>query len=383
MALTYVKPHGALYGAGARDETIARAVADAAAVFGVPVMGMAGKAHETAAKAAGVGFIAEYYADLEYDDDGFLIITRKHIAYDPEVVVRRARRVIEEGVAETASGGEIPMRAETVCVHSDTPGAPELVQGPRGRARGHPVPILRSTWPEHEVQTPIPGVFYRRPSPDEDEFVQEGDDGRVRRDDRPGGDHEELPGGRDRGGRQAGRVPRRQRGRGHRRAGGRRRRRRRMTRVLVANRGEIALRVIRAAHDLGLEAVAVHSTADAGAPHVREADAAVEIGPAPAGKSYLSIPALIEAAKESGADIVHPGYGFLSERAEFAKAVEDAGLAFAGPTSEHIALMGDKARAREAADDAGVPTIPGSDGAVEDVDERRRRWRRRPATRSP
>ena len=128
MALTYVKPHGALYGAGARDETIARAVADAAAVFGVPIMGMAGKAHETAAKAAGVGFIAEYYADLEYDDDGFLIITRKHIAYDPEVVVRRARRVIEEGVAETASGGEIPMRAETVCVHSDTPGAPELVK---------------------------------------------------------------------------------------------------------------------------------------------------------------------------------------------------------------------------------------------------------------
>jgi UPF0271 protein len=128
MALTYVKPHGALYGAGARDETIARAVADAAAVFGVPVMGMAGKAHEAAAKGAGVGFIAEYYADLEYDDEGFLIITRKHVAYEPELVIRRARRVIDEGVAETASGGEIPMRAETVCVHSDTPGAPELVK---------------------------------------------------------------------------------------------------------------------------------------------------------------------------------------------------------------------------------------------------------------
>jgi acetyl-CoA carboxylase, biotin carboxylase subunit len=139
-----------------------------------------------------------------------------------------------------------------------------------------------------------------------------------------------------------------------------------MTRVLVANRGEIALRVIRAAHDLGLEAVAVHSTADAAAPHVREADDAVEIGPGPAGKSYLSIDALIEAAK--GCDIVHPGYGFLSERAEFAKAVEDAGLTFAGPSSEHIALMGDKARAREAAAEAGVPTIPGSDGAVDGVD---------------
>ena len=141
-----------------------------------------------------------------------------------------------------------------------------------------------------------------------------------------------------------------------------------MTRVLVANRGEIALRVIRAAHDLGLEAIAVYSAADESAPHVRDADHAVAIGPSAAGKSYLSIPAVIEAAKESKADIVHPGYGFLSERAEFAAAVEDAGLSFAGPTSKHIALMGDKARAREAAEDAGVPTIPGSDGAVDDVD---------------
>jgi UPF0271 protein len=140
MPLAYVKPHGALYGAGARDEAIARAVADAAAVFGVPVMGMAGKAHEAAAKAAGVGFIAEYYADLEYDDDGFLLITRKHVAYDPEVAVRRVHRVIDEGVAETASGGEIPMRAETVCVHSDTPGAPELVEALAAALRGTPSP---------------------------------------------------------------------------------------------------------------------------------------------------------------------------------------------------------------------------------------------------
>jgi 5-oxoprolinase (ATP-hydrolysing) subunit A len=138
MPLAYVKPHGALYGAGARDEAVARAVADAAAVFGVPVMGMAGKAHEAAANAAGVGFIAEYYADLEYDDDGFLIITRKHVAYDPEVAVRRARRVIEEGIAETASGGEIPMRAETICVHSDTPGAPELAAALAAALRSAP-----------------------------------------------------------------------------------------------------------------------------------------------------------------------------------------------------------------------------------------------------
>jgi len=142
-----------------------------------------------------------------------------------------------------------------------------------------------------------------------------------------------------------------------------------MRRVLVANRGEIALRVVRAAHDLGLEAVAVHSTADAAMPHVELADAAVEIGPPPAARSYLNVEALLDAAQKTGAEGVHPGYGFLAERADFARACEDAGLAFAGPTSEHIALMGDKARAREAARAAGVPTIPGSDGAVADADE--------------
>ena len=142
-----------------------------------------------------------------------------------------------------------------------------------------------------------------------------------------------------------------------------------MNRVLVANRGEIAIRIIRAAHDLGLEAVAVHSDADVDAPHVRLADQAVGIGPPPAARSYLEIATIVEAARATGAEAVHPGYGFLSERAEFARAVEDAGLAYVGPEPGHIALMGDKARAREAARDAGVPTIPGSDGAVADAAE--------------
>jgi acetyl-CoA carboxylase biotin carboxylase subunit len=142
-----------------------------------------------------------------------------------------------------------------------------------------------------------------------------------------------------------------------------------MKRVLVANRGEIAVRIIRAAHDLGLEAVAVYSEADVAAPHVRMADQAVEIGPPPAGKSYLDMSAIVEAARTSGADGVHPGYGFLAERADFASAVEGADLRYVGPKPEHIALMGDKARAREAAEDVGVPTIPGSDGAVADADE--------------
>ena len=142
-----------------------------------------------------------------------------------------------------------------------------------------------------------------------------------------------------------------------------------MNRLLVANRGEIALRIVRAARDLGIETVAVYSEADANALHVRLADQAVPVGTSPVGKSYLRGEAIVEAALESGADAVHPGYGFLSERAEFARACENAGLTFVGPDSVTIDTMGDKVAARLTAAKAGVPTVPGSDGAVADVDE--------------
>jgi acetyl-CoA carboxylase biotin carboxylase subunit len=142
-----------------------------------------------------------------------------------------------------------------------------------------------------------------------------------------------------------------------------------MKRLLVANRGEIAVRIIRAAHELGLDAVAVHSDADRDSLAVRMADVVVPIGPSPAAKSYLNIDALIKAALDSGAEAVHPGYGFLSENANFARAVERAGLIFVGPTPEMIRIMGNKSLARDTAAKAGVATVPGSDGVVETLDD--------------
>ncbi|MGH7564611.1 MAG: biotin carboxylase N-terminal domain-containing protein, partial [Gemmatimonadota bacterium] len=136
--------------------------------------------------------------------------------------------------------------------------------------------------------------------------------------------------------------------------------------VLIANRGEIALRVIRACRMLGLKTVAVHSVVDADALHVRFADEAVCVGPAGSAQSYLNIPRLIAAAEITGADAVHPGYGFLAENAEFAEICQESNLVFVGPTPEQIRQMGDKAQARRLMSDAGVPVVPGSPGATDD-----------------
>ena len=139
--------------------------------------------------------------------------------------------------------------------------------------------------------------------------------------------------------------------------------------ILIANRGEIALRILRAAKELGIATVAVHSTADAEAMHVKLADESVCIGPPPARDSYLNIPALLAACEITGADAIHPGYGFLSENARFAEILEDHQITFIGPSAEHIRMMGDKIEAKRTAKRLGIPCVPGSEGGISDIAE--------------
>ncbi|XDA99489.1 acetyl-CoA carboxylase biotin carboxylase subunit [Sulfitobacter sp. LCG007] len=144
------------------------------------------------------------------------------------------------------------------------------------------------------------------------------------------------------------------------------------SKILIANRGEIALRVVRACREMGIASVAVHSTADSDAMHVRMADESVCIGPPSSGQSYLSIPAIISACEITGAEAIHPGYGFLSENAGFVQVVEDHDLTFIGPTAEHIRIMGDKITAKDTMKALGVPCVPGSDGGVATLEEARK-----------
>ena len=141
------------------------------------------------------------------------------------------------------------------------------------------------------------------------------------------------------------------------------------SKILIANRGEIALRVLRACQELGIKTVAVHSTADSKAMHVRLADESVCIGPPASCDSYLNIAAILSAATITGAEAIHPGYGFLSENADFARSVEDHGMVFIGPTAQHIRMMGDKITAKATMKNFGVPLVPGSDGKLESLEE--------------
>ena len=139
--------------------------------------------------------------------------------------------------------------------------------------------------------------------------------------------------------------------------------------ILIANRGEIACRVIKTARRMGIQTVAVYSDADARAPFVEMADEAVHIGPAPAAESYLLAEKIIAACKQTGAEAVHPGYGFLSERASFVEALAKENIAFIGPPANAIAAMGDKIESKKLARDAGVNTVPGSEGAIESTED--------------
>lgn len=139
--------------------------------------------------------------------------------------------------------------------------------------------------------------------------------------------------------------------------------------ILIANRGEIAVRVIRACRELGIKTVAIYSEADRNSLHVKLADEAVCVGPAPSQSSYLHVPNIIAAAVMSKADAIHPGYGYLSERADFAEICEDYGITFIGPKADQIELMGDKSRAKAVMEAAGVPVVPGSDGPIADETE--------------
>eukprot|EP00929_Paragymnodinium_shiwhaense_P024895 TRINITY_DN15193_c1_g1_i4.p1 TRINITY_DN15193_c1_g1~~TRINITY_DN15193_c1_g1_i4.p1 ORF type:complete len:1528 (+),score=301.75 TRINITY_DN15193_c1_g1_i4:80-4663(+) len=281
VPLSHVKPHGSLYGVTSRDEQACRELFEALQTFGVPLVGMAGSFHEKLSRDYDVAFIPEFFADLEYDPAGKLIITRSHKSVEPAVAAARVTRALRTGSILANDGKTlVNVSASTVCVHSDTPGAAAVARAVR------------------EAVDEFNKASLKQPS---------------------------LAGGPEK----------------------------RWT-ILIANRGEIAVRVMRSCKKLGLRTAAVYTAPDPKAPHVLDADVAREVD------SYTSVAGLLEACRACAADAVFPGYGFLSENAAFAKAVEEAGLAWVGPRPDTMEKFGLKHIARELAEAAGVPTVPGS-----------------------
>ena len=287
MTLSHVKPHGSLYGVTTRDETVCRALVDVIKTFDVPFVGMAGTYHETVAKECGVSFLAEFFADLEYDDDGKLIITKTHEAVDPNETASRVMRALKCGKVKSINGKDIDVTVDTVCLHSDTPNATEVARAVRS---------VVDTFNMKGGKDPTSGMNIRK--------------------------------------------------------------------ILVANRGEIACRIMKTCKKMRIKTVAIYEPTDDNTKHTRLADECVELPP---GSSYTSIDEIVHICKEHGVDAVHPGYGFLSENPKFGKALKEAEITFLGPSPDVTEAFGLKHTARELAAGAGVPIVPGS-GILEDVE---------------
>ncbi len=288
MQLSHIKPHGSLYGVTTRDEALCRALLEAVKSFNVPLVGMAGTLHESIAKEMQIRFLAEFFADLGYDDDGKLIITRTHEAVDPAEAASRVMRALKCGKIKSVNGKDIAVRADTICVHSDTPGSVEVAKAVRG----------------------VVDTFNMKGGKGPDSSLQ-------------------------------------------------------IKNVLVANRGEIACRIIKTCKKMRIKTTAIYESADADTRHTVLADESVEL---PAESGYTSVEAIVDICKANGVDAVHPGYGFLSENPKFSKALQEAGVTFLGPSADCIDVFGLKHVARRLATDAGVPVVPGS-GLLEDPEE--------------
>ncbi len=280
MELSHVKPHGSLYGVASKDESVCRAVVEVVKSLNVPFVGLAGTFHETVAKELAVPFLAEFFADLEYDDEGRLIITRTHESVDPKEAASRTMRALKCGKTRSINGKDVVVKADTVCVHSDTPGAVEVARAVRS----------------------VVDTF-------------------------------NMKGGNDPDSKMA------------------------IRKILIANRGEIACRIIKTCKKMRIKTVAIYEPADDNTRHTVIADESVEL---PTGATYTSIDAIVEICKRFTVDAVHPGYGFLSENPKFCEALKHVSITFLGPSPDCIETFGLKHTARELAVGAGVPVVPGT-----------------------